>query len=541
MTLEMQSDLPAPPAPPSPHPMTARRWALFVAVTLASALLMAQHFASIPKTIAAQGGNKLSQAPLNVIDKVVLVSQWAAVRPYASTFVNDPEDTLSVYNDEIAATEREIERLHTDSTSDPIDRAPREDELAKKAASLRARYVVLLALLGDTAGAARVADALGAHSDNAPMAHALRDAFALDESGLFPSPSGAPGGAPSASPARREASSTPPPRPLPAHQAELDAKTLEGLAGWPGQAAQLALARRAHDTARAETLDASLQQEAQRLALQLAIIGGLFGTNFILGIIALFTWGVRGRIWNLRSTDIDLDHPQSDYAFDPLAGWSMLLAFQIVSPLVGTIAAGLLARGEGSVAAHGSAFLVVGVQLIIYAVMLGLIGAAIRFRWISIGLHARKLLRSALSGLGLFFGAFIAVLAASWFMSHFFHSSNAQNNPMFQIFEDSAGGQWQLIALLALVAIVGPFFEEILFRGAIYTSMRQVLPAAVAIPLNGLLFSAVHGDLNTLIPLATLGMMLAYGYERTRSLATSTVCHCLWNGQTFLLFFMLFS
>lgn len=537
--------LPDLPAPPSTAPPRVKRWAIFLVVTFASALLMAQHFVSISKTIEAQGGSKLSQAPMTVVDKIVLVSQWDVVRPYASAFAKDPEEMLSVYDHEITSTERAMETTRDDKKGNDNDRATRLDELAKKLASLRARYIVMLALLGDTATAARVADALGAQPESAPTSRALRDAFALEETGLGPTASPgasvAPSATPSATSAPRDASAALTPRPLPARQAEQDAKVLEGVTGWPGLAAQLALARRAHDTARAVSLEASLQQEARRLAVQLAVIGGVFATNFIVGLIVLFVWGLRGRTWDLRSTDIDLDHPQPEYAFDPLAGWSTLLAFQVISPIIGTFVAMFLAQGEGSVATRGSALLVVGVQTVIYAVMLGVIGAAIRLRWISIGLHGRKLMRSSFSGLALFFGAFIAVLTVGWAMSRFLNGHEAQNNPMFKIMEDSAGATWEIVALVALVAVLGPLFEEILFRGAIYTSMRQVMPAALAIPLNGLLFSAVHGDLNTLIPLATLGMLLAYGYERTRSLATSTVCHCLWNGQTFLLFFMLFS
>lgn len=501
--------------PDTPVRSSLPRRLIFAIVTTISFVLMAAHFVAIPKTVAAQGGNKLNEAALTVIDKVVLVSQWDVVKPHAAAFARDPADLLSIYEDHIAEADKAVEAARTDTSTEETERLARVETCSARALRLRERYIVLLAALGERSRAAKETAGLASQSANAEVATALRDAFSLDQTD----------GTPSA---------------LPPKRSKRDAEVLEQIEGWPGQVASLALAKRVDDRSRAAALETSLQEQARNVAVQLAIIGGVFGMNFVLGLIVLVVWLARGRTWDVRSLPPDVPGADAGASLDPLFGWSMLLAFQLVSATVGSVAGAFLAHGEGPLASRGSVLGVLGVQLVIYAIMLGLIGWGIRFRFETIGLHLRRPFRSALCGLGLFLGAFIIILGVGWLMSRLLQGSNAQNNPMFQIL-DAAGGSAQVLALLALVAFLGPLFEEILFRGVIYTSMRQVMSAPLAIVLNGLLFSAVHGDLNTLVPLASLGMLLAYGFERTRSLATSTVCHCLWNAQTFIFVLLLFS
>ena len=82
----------------------------------------------------------------------------------------------------------------------------------------------------------------------------------------------------------------------------------------------------------------------------------------------------------------------------------------------------------------------------------------------------------------------------------------------------------------AMVLIL-PLCEELLFRGALYGGLRRRLPLPVAMVASGLLFGLLH-DPSVILPVAVLGTMLAWLYERTGSLIAPCLVHLLQNGIT---------
>ncbi|HWX96641.1 MAG TPA: CPBP family intramembrane glutamic endopeptidase [Solirubrobacteraceae bacterium] len=93
-----------------------------------------------------------------------------------------------------------------------------------------------------------------------------------------------------------------------------------------------------------------------------------------------------------------------------------------------------------------------------------------------------------------------------------------------------------LLLSAALTCIVAPVSEEFLFRGFIFTALRNwrgTLPAAV---ITGLLFGGVHAGsapVLDLVPLAGLGFGLCLLYRYTGSLYPSIVSHSLNNSVAF--------
>ena len=86
--------------------------------------------------------------------------------------------------------------------------------------------------------------------------------------------------------------------------------------------------------------------------------------------------------------------------------------------------------------------------------------------------------------------------------------------------------------ILSAVGIVlwTPIFEEIGFRGLVYTTMRSRLTPTVAIVASAALFSSLH--LNSLVGFLSIfwsGLLLAYAYERYHSLLPGIVMHSLGN------------
>jgi len=94
-------------------------------------------------------------------------------------------------------------------------------------------------------------------------------------------------------------------------------------------------------------------------------------------------------------------------------------------------------------------------------------------------------------------------------------------------------GTTLLLLGAALTCVVAPICEEFLFRGFMFTAIRNrtgTLPAAVIV---GALFGAVHygsAPVLDLIPLAGLGFGLCLLYRYSGSLYPSVAAHCINNS-----------
>jgi uncharacterized protein len=93
-----------------------------------------------------------------------------------------------------------------------------------------------------------------------------------------------------------------------------------------------------------------------------------------------------------------------------------------------------------------------------------------------------------------------------------------------------------LVLSAALTCVVAPICEEFLFRGFMFTSLRNwrgTLPAAV---ITGLVFGGVHfgsAPVLDLVPLAALGFGLCLLYRYTGSLYPCIAAHSLNNSLAF--------
>lgn len=97
---------------------------------------------------------------------------------------------------------------------------------------------------------------------------------------------------------------------------------------------------------------------------------------------------------------------------------------------------------------------------------------------------------------------------------------------------------WLLIYSTAMVVILGPFVEEVFFRGFAYNAVKRRWGAPKAAVLTAVVFAALHGNLIGFFPIMALGLLLAYMYEKTGSLISSITIHVLHNGLMIMLLFM---
>jgi uncharacterized protein len=116
------------------------------------------------------------------------------------------------------------------------------------------------------------------------------------------------------------------------------------------------------------------------------------------------------------------------------------------------------------------------------------------------------------------------------------HKANA-----FSLLE-GVRGQWPAVVLLGLIiGVLGPIGEEIFFRGFAYRILKQRFGMAAGMALSALLFAILHANPTGIVPIYLVGLVLAWLYERTGTLAAPIGLHCannligfavyLWNPE----------
>lgn len=85
-----------------------------------------------------------------------------------------------------------------------------------------------------------------------------------------------------------------------------------------------------------------------------------------------------------------------------------------------------------------------------------------------------------------------------------------------------------------LVAIlVAPAAEEILFRGMIYPSIKQMGFPRLALWGTSLIFAATHVNAMALVPLTFVALMFTLLYEKTNNLLAPILAHSFFNAVNF--------
>lgn len=101
------------------------------------------------------------------------------------------------------------------------------------------------------------------------------------------------------------------------------------------------------------------------------------------------------------------------------------------------------------------------------------------------------------------------------------------------------GGDPIAIGLLVAMAVVlAPVVEELIFRGCIYRFLKSqttLLPAQI---LSGIVFSFMHANLMSFIPLVIVGVLLARVYEKTGNLMVAIWFHAFFNAFSLLMLFI---
>jgi membrane protease YdiL (CAAX protease family) len=88
---------------------------------------------------------------------------------------------------------------------------------------------------------------------------------------------------------------------------------------------------------------------------------------------------------------------------------------------------------------------------------------------------------------------------------------------------------------IVLITIIGPVFEEILFRGTITKILLNHYSPAKALLISALLFGAVHVNPVQILGAGLIGLLLAWIYYQTASLLPCLIIHIINNSTSVVL------
>jgi membrane protease YdiL (CAAX protease family) len=95
-----------------------------------------------------------------------------------------------------------------------------------------------------------------------------------------------------------------------------------------------------------------------------------------------------------------------------------------------------------------------------------------------------------------------------------------------------------LIRVFAVIVIIPPIVEEVLFRGLGFLNLRRLVSFWPAAIYSSLLFAFYHGQLNVGLDTFILGLFMAWAVEKTDSLYSSMAIHFVKNLIAFYILFL---
>lgn len=132
---------------------------------------------------------------------------------------------------------------------------------------------------------------------------------------------------------------------------------------------------------------------------------------------------------------------------------------------------------------------------------------------------------------GIVWGGLLGALeAAEWI-------DGAEPQALIALFQ--AGGDPVAIGLLIVFAVVlAPVAEELIFRGCIYRFFKTQTTRLPAQVISAALFSLMHANLFSFVPLLVVGIFLARVYERSGNLLVPIWFHAFFNSFSLLMLYL---
>ena len=127
--------------------------------------------------------------------------------------------------------------------------------------------------------------------------------------------------------------------------------------------------------------------------------------------------------------------------------------------------------------------------------------------------------------------ALLPALAMSLFVSIWVSDRirfEAPQQPLYEIFFGDAYQEILWVTIL-MVVLIGPIVEEAFFRGFLYSALKTKWGKRWAMVTSGIFFALLHANWVGFLPIALLGITLAFDYEVTGTLVASIALHSVHN------------
>jgi membrane protease YdiL (CAAX protease family) len=159
----------------------------------------------------------------------------------------------------------------------------------------------------------------------------------------------------------------------------------------------------------------------------------------------------------------------------------------------------------------------------------------------AIGLTARNFWSNVMWGIGGYCALLPILLIASliWriLSRTIFQGIETPVNPVVPL--ALAGNTAAFIGVFIVGTVLAPIFEEIFFRGMLYSALRARLSFAIAAILSSVAFALMHPFPGGFTPIFAIGVVFAILREVRQSLVPSIVAHAINNAVQFLMIYFI--
>ena len=261
----------------------------------------------------------------------------------------------------------------------------------------------------------------------------------------------------------------------------------------------------------------------------LVLISLTFSLIVVLGLVLDLILILFGREWIQKRMQVNPDRQVLWTLGDLFKVFVILFFAEIVLSILIGIFLGIFQWEDdsSSMVLMGSTFLR---SIIVFLYICYMTRKKYMARLKDLGLVTRRWLKQIAIGLVAYIcmlPLYILVLLVLTQIVQFFDYQPPVQTPVQVLYKEES---MRLVLLFGVfMGIVGPFFEEVLFRGFLYQALRKRTGVLWGIVLTSVIFAVLHVHWIALFPIFLLGVILNLLFEKTGSILPGVVMHMTHN------------
>jgi hypothetical protein len=211
----------------------------------------------------------------------------------------------------------------------------------------------------------------------------------------------------------------------------------------------------------------------------------------------------------------------------------------LLSYSLGTLLVALLTSSRSPLRPVSDYVMLIGGTLSFHGVVLALLPGLLREHGSSssaaFGFGNPRRLRALIGGVAGGVACFPFIVLLGEFFSYLLQWLGIQTESQapVQMLQRNPTLPFQTLSFLMAV-VMAPVAEEVVFRGILYPSMKQLGFPRAALWATSILFGAIHLNWMTFVPLTVFSILLTLLYERTDNLMSCIAMHGVFNLINFL-------